>query len=100
MARYRIRYWRDIPSVVMAEDEHGRSKAILPQRFQDAIDRAAMISGATNTDDYLDGWVWGPSHELTGSAPMAVNLLVARLDTEYPDERLEEIVRSYRREGC
>ncbi len=97
MARYRIRYWKEFPSVVRAEDEHGQAKAILPPRFQDAIDRAAMVSGETSEEAYLEGWTWGPVKELPGTADRVVNLIVAKLDMEYPDERLEEMVRAHRR---
>lgn len=97
MSSYRIRYWKDFPSVVRAEDENGQVKAILPPRFQDAIDRAAMVSGETSEDDYLEGWAWGAPRQLPGTADRVLMLIVARLDAEYPDERLEEMVRAHRR---
>ncbi|HQA69786.1 MAG TPA: virulence factor, partial [Aggregatilineales bacterium] len=65
--------------------------------FQDAIDRAAMVSGETSEEAYLEGWTWGPVKELPGTADRVVNLIVAKLDMEYPDERLEEMVRAHRR---
>lgn len=97
MARYRIRYWRDFPSVVTAEDGEGQVKELLPQRFQDAIDRAAMVSGSSDSDAYLDGWAWGPVKDLPGTANHVAKLLVAKLDTEFTDERLAEMVQSHRR---
>lgn len=97
MARYRIRYWRDFPSVVMAEDGEGRVKELLPQRFQDAIDRAAMVSGSSDSDAYLEGWEWGPVKDMPGPANRVAKLLVVKLDGEFTDERLTEMVTAHRR---
>lgn len=96
MARYRIRYWRDIPSLISAQDEHGRSKQMLPQRFQDAIDRAAMVAGETSEDAYLDGWTWGPMREMPGPADRVARMLALQIDSGYPVERLDEMVRAHR----
>ena len=49
-------YWRDLPSLVVARDGDDVTKAPLAQRFQEAIDEAAMRLGAVDSDAYLDGW--------------------------------------------
>ena len=38
-------YWRDIPAQVTAQRGRSREKALLDARFQDAIDRAALVAG-------------------------------------------------------
>lgn len=96
MANYRIRYWRDIPSLISAQDEHGRSKQMLPQRFQDAIDRAAMVAGETSEDAYLDGWTWGPMRQMRGPADRVARMVALQIDSEYPTERLDEMIRAHR----
>ncbi len=48
--------WRDIPAQVVARSGRSASKLELPQRFQIAIDRAAMEAGLFGTDDYLEEW--------------------------------------------
>jgi hypothetical protein len=93
MARYQIMYWKDIPSQVKAEDGQGKAKAMLSDRFQQAIDAAAMADGSTGTDAYLEGWAWGKRAEREGSAQEVIDALVAELETEYTPERLREIVR-------
>ncbi len=49
-------YWRDIPAQVNAQVGRSRSQVVLHQRFQIAIDRAAMIAGKAEADDYLAEW--------------------------------------------
>ena len=49
-------YWRDIPDQVIAKAGRKTAKRQLPERFEQAIDRAAMRAGLTGTDAYLDQW--------------------------------------------
>lgn len=93
MARYQIMYWKDIPSQVKADDGQGTAKAMLPDRFQQAIDAAAMADGSTGTDAYLEGWAWGRRAEREGTAQEVIDALVAELETEYTPERLREMIR-------
>jgi hypothetical protein len=48
--------WRDIPAQVTAKKGRQTAKIELSQRFQVAIDRAAMYAGLFGTDDYLTEW--------------------------------------------
>lgn len=48
--------WRDIPSQVLIKRGRDRGKYMLAQRFQEAIDRAAMRAGKGGSDAYLDEW--------------------------------------------
>ncbi len=88
-------WWRDIPAQVNGVEDDRKAQWILPQRFQVAIDRAAMIGDASDTDAYVAQWrqtVAGiepdPSTTLEGRAKAEA----ARLDTEYDKERLKAIV--------
>ena len=56
MASLTILYWRDIPAQVIAKAGRTSAKRELPLRFTEAIDMAAMRSGAAGTDDYLAAW--------------------------------------------
>lgn len=94
MARYQIMYWKEIPAQVKAvDDQGGKAKAMLPERFSEAIDAAAMVEGSTETDAYLEGWAWGPSAERDGSAEDVVKDLIKELDQAYPQARLRKMVR-------
>lgn len=97
MARYQIMYWKDIPTQIKAEDKEGNTaKAMLPQRFSDAVDRAAMAEGSTDSADYLMGWDWGYEQERAGSAQAVVDAIIAELDAEFSPSRLKEIIQHYR----
>ncbi len=56
MATLTIVYWRDIPAQVIAKAGRQMAKRQLPERFEQAIDRAAMRAGLTGTDAYLEQW--------------------------------------------
>ena len=49
-------YWRDIPAQVIVKAGRKAAKRQLADRFQEAIDRAAMRAGLTGTDAYLEAW--------------------------------------------
>jgi hypothetical protein len=49
-------YWRDIPAQVTAKGDGPGARAQLSQRFQNAIDAAAMKAGLTDSEAYLDEW--------------------------------------------
>jgi hypothetical protein len=56
MANLIVTYWRDIPSAVSVKAGRKEEKRMLAERFQEAIDMAAMRSGASDTDSYLADW--------------------------------------------
>lgn len=97
MARYQIMYWKDFPTQIKAVDDEGQiAKAMLPSRFSEAVDLAAMAQGSTNSADYLDGWDWGEEQEHAGSAQEVVDAVLATLDAEYSPGRLQEMINQYR----
>src|ERR671910_1944891 len=56
MADLIVVYWRDIPAQVIVKKGRQNAKRELPLRFTEAIDMAAMRSGAAETDAYLAEW--------------------------------------------
>ncbi|WP_425102137.1 virulence factor [Tropicibacter sp. S64] len=92
MAELTIVYWRDIPAQVIVGKGRRGAKAILPERFEQAIDRAAMKTGASETDAYLAEWRKVPSGEVEGDPQDAANAEAARLDTEYDGERIKALI--------
>lgn len=48
--------WRDIPAQVTASDGSATARRELSDRFQKAIDAAAMRAGLVESDAYLEGW--------------------------------------------
>ena len=86
-------WWRDIPAQVNAQQGRSREKHVLADRFQVAIDRAAMVAEITTTDGYVKEWR-RTSVPLKGDPVEVAAAEAARLDAEYTREVLEQLVRS------
>jgi len=86
-------YWRDIPAQVTAKGETGSARAQLSDRFQKAIDAAAMKAGLVEMELYLEEW-----HQKTrtcvGDLEAEVASEVARLEAAYTREALLRLSRS------
>ena len=93
MATYQIIYWRDIPAQVKVKGQGRPLSRQLPERFERAIDRAAMYAGAIGSDDYLAEWRKGDWQEQEGEAEALLDSLVAEIETSYPEERLRRLAR-------
>ena len=88
-------YWRDIPSQVIVQRGRQREKAMLGQRFQEAIDRAAMRAGKGSSDAYIAEWRRDRTTLETDDDLGAVARAEAlRLEAEYSDERLQHMIRN------
>lgn len=87
-----IVYWRDIPAQVIVGKGRRGAKKPLPERFEQAIDRAAMKVGAMDTDAYLAEWRKADPYTLEGDPADIVEREVARLDTEYTQDRIKELI--------
>jgi hypothetical protein len=85
--------WRDIPSLVIAKSGRKKTKVQLSERFQKAIDRAAMKAGRQGSEAYLHDWQ--RSYEKCAGELEAVAITAAeQLEKSYSDEKLERLVRS------
>ena len=94
MAQRFIVYWRDIPAQVIVRRGRQSEKRELPERFIQAIDRAAMRAGLRESDAYLAQWRRGEPEpcgdDMAAEADAAFNALVQT----YDDARLAELVRN------
>lgn len=86
-------WWRDIPAQVNAQQGRSREKHVLSDRFQVAIDRAAMVADITTTDGYVKEWR-RTSVPLTGDPAEVAAAEAARLDAEYSTAVLERLIRT------
>ena len=92
MADITIVYWRDIPAQVIVGKGRRGAKVQLSERFEQAIDRAAMKSGAAETDDYLAEWRKAPSGSAEGDADEIAAATAERLEAEYDKARLKQLI--------
>ncbi len=93
MPELTIIFWRDIPAQVTAGKGRGAARAQLSDRFQEAIDAAAMRAGLIGTDAYLEQWrregrICGDDLETEVAAA------AAQLEQDYPEDRLERLARA------
>ena len=67
-------------------------KRVLEERFEQAIDRAAMKSGAADTDAYLAEWRKDGPFTVEGTDAEAADAEQARLQSEYDQDRLKALI--------
>lgn len=95
MAERVIVYWRDIPSQVILKRGRLKGKALLSEKFQEAIDKAAIRAGKAGTDDYVAEW-----HRITSEVEVGADLdeaarqEVALLEAQFPTEILDQVIRN------
>ena len=87
-----IVYWRDIPAQVIVGKGRRGSKAPLPERFEQAIDRAAMKIGAEDSDAYMAEWRKAEPFTVEGEPDDIAASEAARIDTEYDKERIKALI--------
>ncbi len=92
MATLTIVYWRDIPAQVIVRRGRETAKRQLAERFEKAIDRAAMKAGKKDTDAYLAEWRRGDPLPCGDDLQAEAAAHAARLEAEYDDERLARLV--------
>jgi len=87
-----IVYWRDIPAQVIVGKGRRGSKVQLPERFEQAIDRAAMKAGARDTDAYLAEWRKAAPYGVDGDPDEVAAAEAARLEAEFGPERIRALI--------
>ena len=97
MADLTILYWRDIPAQVIAKAGRRSAKRELTLRFTEAIDMAAMRSGAAATDDYLADWRRGDPTPCGDDLEAEAQAAADRLEAEYDAPRLKALIASHGR---
>ncbi len=92
-----ILYWRDIPAQVIVKAGRKAAKRQLPERFEQAIDRAAMRAKLTGTDAYLEQWRRSEPTacgQLLGGDDLEAEAAraAAALEADFTPERLRDFV--------
>jgi hypothetical protein len=87
-----IVYWRDIPAQVIVGKGRRGPKVQLPERFEQAIDRAAMKTGAAGTDAYLAEWRKAEPYAVEGDQDEVARAEAARIESHYDQDRLKALI--------
>ncbi|MBK9923709.1 MAG: virulence factor [Anaerolineales bacterium] len=83
MARYRIFYWKHIPSSITVEGDGRTVKKQLSQKIQNAIDAYAMAVGITSSEDYSAQYKRSDWIERDGSPEEVADALLSELEAEF-----------------
>ena len=92
MSLIQIVYWRDIPAQVKVREGRTRVSRPLPTRFQEAIDSAAMRTGASGTDEYLAEWRTSEASERADPPETVADDVVREFEALYTPERLRQLI--------
>ncbi len=88
-------WWRDIPTQVNVQVGRTRYQAVLPRRFQRAVDEAATVAGLTQASDYVAEWKREahplPTEPDPVQAQAAADDAATRFDATYTKARLAAI---------
>ena len=87
--------WRDIPSQVVVKRGRETAKLMLSQRFQEAVDRAAMRAGKTGSDAYIADWTRSAARSCGDDLPAEAAAEAAKIEASYSDDDLLRLIRAH-----
>jgi hypothetical protein len=94
MASLIVISWRDVPAQVIVKRGRETAKVQLSQRFQEAVDRAAMRAGRGSSDAYLADWRRSPPRACGEDLQAEARREAAAIEARYTDEDLEQLIRA------
>lgn len=94
MASLIIISWRDIPAQVIVKRGRETAKVQLSQRFQEAVDRAAMRAGKGSSDAYLADWARSTPRTVGEDLQAEACAEAARLEAKFTDADLDRLIRA------
>jgi hypothetical protein len=94
MAKLITVFWRDIPAQVIVKSGRRSAKVQLAERFQVAIDRAAMRAGKGSSDAYLEDWRRSDPRQCSDDLEAEAAAEAARLEAQYSEQQLERLIKS------
>ncbi len=94
MPEVTIVYWRDIPAQVIVGKGRRGSKVQLHERFEQAIDRAAMKCNLKGSDDYLAEWWKSEPYTVEGDPDTVARNEARRIETEFNQEILKTLIKN------
>jgi hypothetical protein len=94
MAERVVVSWRDIPAQVIVKAGRRSARRQLADRFQAAIDRAAMQAGLTGTDAYLAEWRRSAPEPCGDDLEAEAEAAATALDAAWTADRLRAAARN------
>ena len=94
MASLIVISWRDVPAQVVVKRGRDVAKVQLSQRFQEAVDRAAMRAGRGSSDAYLEDWRRSAPRPCGDDLAAEAAAEAARIEARFSDDALEALIRA------
>ena len=92
MAQLIVVYWRDIPAQVIVKKGRDAAKIQLNERFEKAIDRAAMKANLRDTDSYLAEWRRAAPVEVGDDLQAIADTTAKEIEAEFDEAKLNALV--------
>lgn len=92
MSEYQVTRWHQIPSMVVAREGDQVIKIMLPTRFQEAIDEAAMRLGEIDADAYTAGWNRDPWVAADESPQALADRIAEELEAQFNQDNLDALL--------
>ena len=83
MAKYRITYWREIPTMIQVSGEGREVKMPMPRRFGGAVSAYATRAGLTSSSDFAAQYHRSEWIERDGSPEDVAQALIAELEEKF-----------------
>ena len=88
-------FWRDIPAQVLVRRGRDKAKVMLSNRFQVAIDRAAMRAGRGGSEQYLEDWRRETSLlETQGTLSDVAASIASEIEKKFSDEDIKTLIKN------
>ncbi|MEX6500649.1 virulence factor [Pseudomonas zhanjiangensis] len=94
MSQLIIVSWRDIPAQIIVKQGRKTARVQLSQRFQEAVDRAAMRAGKGSSDAYLADWQRSEPRACGDDLQAEAEAEAARIEQRFSDEDLDRLIRN------
>jgi hypothetical protein len=94
LAKLTLVYWRDIPAQVIVKAGRKNAKVQLQERFEKAIDRAAMKAKLKDSDSYLEHWRRSDPIDCGDDLDAEAQAMATQIENEYTDEKLDALVQN------
>lgn len=95
MAKLIVISWRDVPAQVIVKRGRDTAKVQLSQRFQEAVDRAAMRAGKSSSNDYLNDWKRSEPRACGDDIEAEAAAEAARIEARFNDADLLRLIRAH-----
>ena len=93
-AELTVIHWRDIPMQLVARGPDGATaRALLTDRFQEAVDASAMVAGLIGSDEYTEQMRMD-KRACEDDLDAEVESVRAALESEWTDEILRAAIRA------